>query len=163
MSTRSRAPRSHRMLRHRLGASQFASEGLPKLCPPTMDASRFCVPSSLASSASARRLDTFSRSATCEGYINVKGYGEFAAQDRPFGWNGWITFSLSPMAPAAAPPIVTNKRTCYVCPLRGDLTSGASAAVRREAQTAMGTTAAHRRVSIAFPSGASASAAQRIG
>ena len=44
-----------------------------------------------------------------QGYINVKVYGEFAAQDRPFGWNGWLTFSLSPTAPAATSlPVLTK-------------------------------------------------------
>jgi hypothetical protein len=36
-----------------------------------------------------------------QGYINLKGYGEFAADNRPDGWNVWLTFVLSP---AAAPP-----------------------------------------------------------
>jgi hypothetical protein len=36
-----------------------------------------------------------------QGYLNLKGYGEFAAENRPAGWNAWVTFSLSQ---AAAPP-----------------------------------------------------------
>jgi hypothetical protein len=36
-----------------------------------------------------------------QGYLNLKGYKEFAAENRPEGWNAWITLSLSP---AAAPP-----------------------------------------------------------
>lgn len=36
-----------------------------------------------------------------QGYLNLKGYNEFAAQNRPEGWNAWVTFSI---APAAAPP-----------------------------------------------------------
>ncbi len=35
------------------------------------------------------------------GYLNFKGYKEFAAENRPAGWDGWVTFSISP---AAAPP-----------------------------------------------------------
>ena len=31
-----------------------------------------------------------------QGYANVKGYWEFAAQNRPEGWNIWLTFALSP-------------------------------------------------------------------
>jgi len=31
-----------------------------------------------------------------QGYINVKGYWEFAAQNRPEGWNTWLTFAISP-------------------------------------------------------------------
>ena len=47
---------------------------------------------------------------TMQGYLNFKGYGEFAAADRPAGWNAWVTFVLSP-APSAQqqqPPIVTK-------------------------------------------------------
>jgi hypothetical protein len=36
-----------------------------------------------------------------QGYINVKAYGEFAAENRPAGWNAWLTFSISPMAPTS--------------------------------------------------------------
>ncbi len=38
-----------------------------------------------------------------QGYLNLKAYGEFDAQDRPSGWNAWLTFSLSP-APQATTP-----------------------------------------------------------
>lgn len=31
-----------------------------------------------------------------QGYLNLKAYGEFAAQDRPDGWNIWLTFAISP-------------------------------------------------------------------
>jgi hypothetical protein len=43
-----------------------------------------------------------------QGYLNLKAYGEFAAQDRPDGWNIWLTFAISPAAPtsAAAKPLV---------------------------------------------------------
>jgi hypothetical protein len=34
-----------------------------------------------------------------QGYLNLKAYGEFAAQNRPSGWNAWLTFSISPAAP----------------------------------------------------------------
>jgi hypothetical protein len=33
-----------------------------------------------------------------QGYINAKAYKEFAAQNRPEGWNAWLTFALSPTA-----------------------------------------------------------------
>ena len=36
-----------------------------------------------------------------QGYINLKGYGEFDAANRPSGWNTWLTFSISPMAPTS--------------------------------------------------------------
>jgi hypothetical protein len=36
-----------------------------------------------------------------QGYINLKGYAEFAGSNRPTGWNTWLTFAISP---AAAPP-----------------------------------------------------------
>jgi hypothetical protein len=34
-----------------------------------------------------------------QGYLNLKGYGEFDAANRPSGWNAWLTFQLSPAAP----------------------------------------------------------------
>jgi len=33
-----------------------------------------------------------------QGYVNVKAYKEFAAENRPEGWNVWLTFQLSPKA-----------------------------------------------------------------
>jgi hypothetical protein len=47
---------------------------------------------------------------TMQGYLNLKGYGEFDAQDRPKGYNVWLTFALSP---AAAPPPLTTKAPMY--------------------------------------------------
>jgi hypothetical protein len=38
---------------------------------------------------------------THQGYLNLKGYKEFEAENRPEGWNVWFTFAISP---AAAPP-----------------------------------------------------------
>src|SRR5215471_18444899 len=46
-----------------------------------------------------------------QGYINLKGYGEFAAQNRPEGWNAWLTFSISPAPPGQAPPSTTRMIT----------------------------------------------------
>ena len=31
-----------------------------------------------------------------QGYLNLKGYGEFAAARRPSGWNTWLTFAILP-------------------------------------------------------------------
>jgi len=36
-----------------------------------------------------------------QGYLNLKAYGEFANENRPAGWNVWLTFNLTP---AATPP-----------------------------------------------------------
>jgi hypothetical protein len=50
---------------------------------------------------------------TMQGYFNVKGYGEFDNNARPDGWNLWLTFVLSPAAPAAQsspPPMLTKAR-----------------------------------------------------
>jgi hypothetical protein len=33
-----------------------------------------------------------------QGYVNLKGYKEFAAEHRPDGWNVWLTFAISPAA-----------------------------------------------------------------
>jgi len=32
-------------------------------------------------------------------YLNFKGYKEFAADNRPDGWNAWATLIISPAAP----------------------------------------------------------------
>lgn len=42
-----------------------------------------------------------------QGYANLKGYKEFAAQNRPEGWNTWLSLSISaaPPEPASAKPI----------------------------------------------------------
>ncbi len=39
-----------------------------------------------------------------QGYINLKGYKEFAGENRPDGWNTWVTFVISPAAPTPSPP-----------------------------------------------------------
>jgi hypothetical protein len=44
-----------------------------------------------------------------QGYLNLKGYGEFDAANRPSGWNVWLTFNLSPAA--ATPP--TSSRPMF--------------------------------------------------
>jgi hypothetical protein len=50
-------------------------------------------------------------SATVQTYLNFKSYWEFDAQNRPSGWNAWVTLSFSPSPPAsekAPPPIITK-------------------------------------------------------
>jgi hypothetical protein len=39
-----------------------------------------------------------------QGYINLKGYKEFASENRPDGWNVWLTFAISPAARPEPPP-----------------------------------------------------------
>jgi hypothetical protein len=43
-----------------------------------------------------------------QGYLNLKAYGEFANENRPAGWNVWLTFNLSPAA--ATPPAPSRPR-----------------------------------------------------
>ena len=46
-----------------------------------------------------------------QAYLNVKGYWEFAAENRPSGWNAWVTLSFSQSAPppvSAPPPLMTK-------------------------------------------------------
>jgi hypothetical protein len=46
-----------------------------------------------------------------QGYLNLKGYGEFDSANRPDGWNVWLTFVLSPAPPSSTsspPPILTK-------------------------------------------------------
>src|SRR5262245_5009455 len=35
-------------------------------------------------------------STTTQGYLNIKGYKELENQNRPDGWNVWLTFVLPP-------------------------------------------------------------------
>jgi hypothetical protein len=37
-------------------------------------------------------------------FLGVKGYGEFAAENRPAGWNTWLTFSISEAVPKTVTP-----------------------------------------------------------
>jgi hypothetical protein len=48
-----------------------------------------------------------------QGYLNLKSYFEFDRHDRPSGWNTWLTFSISPAAPAAAPPPPSRSPMIY--------------------------------------------------
>ncbi|MDQ8729229.1 transporter [Bradyrhizobium sp. LHD-71] len=43
-----------------------------------------------------------------QGYLNLKGYGEFGARHRPEGFNVWLTFAISPSAAqhVAAKPVI---------------------------------------------------------
>ena len=45
---------------------------------------------------------------TMQGYLNLKAYKEFDNENRPDGWNAWLTFVLSsaPTAATPAPPLV---------------------------------------------------------
>ena len=45
-----------------------------------------------------------------QGYLNFKAYKEFAAENRPDGWNAWLTFSISPAAP---PPAAGPSKPMY--------------------------------------------------
>jgi hypothetical protein len=51
----------------------------------------------------------FPLSQSLQGYINLKAYAEFAASDRPSGWNTWLTFAVSPAA--EPPPAATRMAT----------------------------------------------------
>jgi hypothetical protein len=42
-----------------------------------------------------------------QGYLNLKAYGEFANENRPAGWNLWLTFNISPAA--ETPPTTPSK------------------------------------------------------
>jgi hypothetical protein len=47
-----------------------------------------------------------------QGYLNLKGYGEFDGHDRPSGYNAWLTLSISP--PAPTPPPSAAPRTAMM-------------------------------------------------
>lgn len=44
-----------------------------------------------------------------QGYFNIKGYKEFEAENRPEGWNVWLTFVLSPAASTPSSAMTTPK------------------------------------------------------
>jgi hypothetical protein len=50
-------------------------------------------------------------STTTQGYLNLKSYWEFANQNRPDGWNAWVTFVISPaeQTPSASPRRMITK------------------------------------------------------
>ena len=48
-----------------------------------------------------------------QGYVNLKGYDEFDAHARPSGYSVWLTFSISPAAPAS--PAVYEELTLVIC------------------------------------------------
>ena len=43
--------------------------------------------------------------ADMQGYLNLKGYKEFGAENRAEGWNVWLTLAISPSPPKASPPV----------------------------------------------------------
>jgi hypothetical protein len=38
-----------------------------------------------------------------QGYLNLKAYKDFTAENRPEGYTAWVTFAISPAAPEAPP------------------------------------------------------------
>src|SRR5262249_55112832 len=48
------------------------------------------------------QLGTFIPLGGAQGFLGLKGYKEFGAQNRPPGWNFWLTLAISPAPPAAA-------------------------------------------------------------
>ena len=55
--------------------------------------------SSRAWPASAPSSAISSRPGRMQGYVNLKGYYEFAAENRPEGWNVWLSVAFSPPVP----------------------------------------------------------------
>jgi len=45
-----------------------------------------------------------------QGYVNLKGYWEFGAENRPEGWNAWLTLAFSPAAHHAPPTTTPTMR-----------------------------------------------------
>jgi len=45
-----------------------------------------------------------------QAYVNLKGYGEFNAQNRAHGWNTWLTVQLAPAPPSTEPPPSVARR-----------------------------------------------------
>jgi hypothetical protein len=43
-----------------------------------------------------------------QGFLGLKVYREFENANRPDGWNGWVTFSISPAAPTSSSSMLTK-------------------------------------------------------
>ena len=45
-----------------------------------------------------------------QGFLGLKGYYEFEAENRPEGWNAWVTLAFSPAEKPKAPsrPMITK-------------------------------------------------------
>jgi hypothetical protein len=46
------------------------------------------------------QLGYFFPAGRMQGYVNLKGYYEFAAENRPEGWNVWLTLAFTPPMPS---------------------------------------------------------------
>jgi Putative MetA-pathway of phenol degradation len=68
---------------------------------------------------------------TYQGYVNLKGYGEFDAHDRPHGYNTWLTLSISPPAPTPPPSAVLTMPGYWPASICFDLVLQPIAAARR--------------------------------
>jgi hypothetical protein len=44
-----------------------------------------------------------------QGFAGAKAYFEFAHENRPDGWNLWVTLAFSPQAPTSASPPLSRK------------------------------------------------------
>jgi hypothetical protein len=44
-----------------------------------------------------------------QGYLNLKGYGEFGGEHRAEGWSLWLTFAISPAEQTAPTPPPTRR------------------------------------------------------
>jgi hypothetical protein len=55
----------------------------------------------MQASASPRRYSDRFPIGELQGYLNVRACGEFAAENRPAGWNTWLTVAISPIAPSS--------------------------------------------------------------
>src|SRR5262245_15921937 len=51
---------------------------------------------------------------TTQGYLNLKSYWEFANQNRPDGWNAWVTFVISPAEQTPSCPRMKSS-ACSPC------------------------------------------------
>ena len=71
----------------------------------------------IAGGRSADRL-LFPDGRQAPGIRQPEGLPEFAAQNRPEGWNAWLTFAISPSAPkpASAKPITRNIKPTRTSP-----------------------------------------------
>jgi hypothetical protein len=48
-----------------------------------------------------------------QGYLNLKAYRDFAAENRPEGYTAWVTLAISPAAPEASPKPALIRKSRY--------------------------------------------------
>jgi hypothetical protein len=96
------------------GASQFLSPAIQvgavgyfyQQITPDQGAAAFLGSNESRVAAIGPQVGFIIPAGSVQAYLNVKGYWEFAAENRSSGWNAWVALALSPSTVPSAPPVV---------------------------------------------------------